>query len=117
SRLSLISSRINDPELTETVDHLHRLVGELQDIVLKLRMVPIENMFNRFPRMIRDLTKELNKQVELEMRGWETELDRTIMDEISDLMVHLIRNSLDHGLEPPEERRKLGKPETGKLVI
>lgn len=117
SRLSLISSRINDPELTETVDHLHRLVGELQDIVLKLRMVPIENMFNRFPRMIRDLTKELNKQVELEMRGWETELDRTIMDEISDLMVHLIRNSLDHGFEPPEVRRQLGKPETGRLVI
>jgi len=117
SRLSLISSRLNDPELGETVDHLHRLVGELQDVVLKLRMVPIENMFNRFPRMIRDLTRELNKQVELEMRGWETELDRTIMDEISDLMVHLIRNSLDHGIEPPEVRRQLGKPETGKLLI
>ncbi len=117
SRLSRISSRLNDPELVETVDHLHRLVGELQDVVLKLRMVPIENMFNRFPRMIRDLTRELNKQVELEMRGWETELDRTIMDEISDLMVHLIRNSLDHGFEPPDVRRELGKPETGKLVI
>lgn len=89
----------------------------MQDTILNMRMVPVERVFNRFPRMIRDLAKELGKQVNFEMSGEETELDRTVIDEIGDPLVHLLRNALDHGLEAPEVRRKNGKDATGHLTL
>ena len=94
-----------------------RISGDLQSIILNMRMVPVETVFNRFPRMVRQLTKELNKKIELSIFGAETELDRTVIDEIGDPLVHLLRNSLDHGIEAPEVRVKNGKPETGQVRL
>ena len=94
-----------------------RVSTDLQNIVLKLRMVPVESVFNRFPRMVRDLAKILDKKVNLIITGAETELDRTVIDEIGDPLVHLLRNSLDHGLEPPEDKTACGKPETGNIHL
>ncbi|WP_174881318.1 chemotaxis protein CheA, partial [Metabacillus niabensis] len=88
-----------------------------QNIILNMRMVPVETVFNRFPRMIRQLAKDLNKQINLEIIGAETELDRTVIDEIGDPLVHLLRNAIDHGIEMPEERLKKGKPEVGNVVL
>lgn len=116
-RLEQIARDLKSNELTETVEHMSRISGDLQNIILNMRMVPVEQVFNRFPRMIRGLAKELNKKVNLEIIGAETELDRTVIDEIGDPLVHLLRNSLDHGIETTEERRKLGKPEEGKITL
>ncbi len=98
-RLEQISSELNNHELNETVEHMSRISGDLQEIILTMRMMPVEQVFNRFPRMVRSLSKELGKQLKLEVIGAETELDRTIIDEIGDPLVHLIRNSIDHGIE------------------
>ncbi|WP_017797730.1 chemotaxis protein CheA [Oceanobacillus kimchii] len=117
SRLEVISETIDDIDLKETVEHMSRVSSDMQSLILAMRMVPIEQVFNRFPRMIRGLSKDLNKQISLEIIGADTELDRTVIDEIGDPLVHLIRNSVDHGIEIPEERRKHGKPEEGKLVL
>ncbi|MCM3745990.1 chemotaxis protein CheA [Paenibacillus pasadenensis] len=117
SRLEQLSSEIGRTELTETVEHLSRISADLQDIVLKLRMVPVDSVFNRFPRMIRDIAKSLDKKVELVITGADTELDRTVIDEIGDPLVHLLRNSLDHGLETTEGRLEAGKPETGTIWL
>jgi two-component system chemotaxis sensor kinase CheA len=116
-RLEQLSSEIGRSELSETVEHLSRISGDLQNIVLKLRMVPADSVFNRFPRMIRDLAKNLNKKVDLVIIGADTELDRTVIDEIGDPLVHLLRNSLDHGLETTEGRLEAGKPETGTIFL
>lgn len=116
-RLEQLASEIKSAELTETVEHMARISADLQNIVLKLRMVPVETVFNRFPRMVRDLAKSLNKKVDLVITGAETELDRTVIDEIGDPLVHLLRNSVDHGIEPPEKRREAGKPETGTVHL
>lgn len=116
-RLEQLASEIKRPELIEVVEHMSRVGGDLQDTILKMRMVPVEQVFNRFPRMIRDLAKDLNKRVKLEISGAETELDRTVIDEIGDPLVHLLRNALDHGLEKPEERRQKGKPDTGLVSL
>lgn len=116
-RLEDIASKFGNDELSDTVERITRISSELQSTILSLRMVPIEHVFNRFPRMVRNLSKELNKKVDFEIIGAETELDRTVIDEIGDPLVHLIRNSLDHGIELPEERRKKEKPETGKVVL
>ena len=116
-RLERIASEVQRPELTETIEHLSRIGGEMQDTLLNMRMVPVERVFNRFPRMLRDLAKELGKKVNFEMSGEETELDRTVIDEIGEPLVHLLRNALDHGLEAPEVRRKNGKDETGHLTL
>lgn len=116
-RLEQLAGEIRKPELTETVERMSRLTGDLQDIVLKLRMVPVESVFNRFPRMVRDLAKSLDKKVELVITGADTELDRTVIDEIGDPLVHLLRNSLDHGLETREGRIAAGKPETGTVHL
>ncbi|MEA1960043.1 MAG: chemotaxis protein CheA, partial [Bacillota bacterium] len=86
-------------------------------VVMKVRMVPIEQVFNRFPRMVRDLAKELNKEVNFQMEGKETELDRTVIDEIGDPLVHLLRNSIDHGLESSQERVAKGKASVGNLML
>lgn len=116
-RLESLAAEIDRPELTETVEHMARVSSDLQNIVLKLRMVPVESVFNRFPRMVRDLAKTLNKKVELIVTGAETELDRTVIDEIGDPLVHLLRNSLDHGIEPEQDRLRAGKPETGTIHL
>ena len=116
-RLEQIAADINHTELQETVEHMSRISGDLQNLILTMRMVPIEQVFNRFPRMIRGLAKELGKKVNLQIIGAETELDRTVIDEIGDPLVHLLRNALDHGLESVEERRRLGKPETGTVEL
>ncbi|GIQ68623.1 chemotaxis protein CheA [Xylanibacillus composti] len=116
-RLESLAEEIRRNELTETVEHMARVSSDLQNIVLKLRMVPVESVFNRFPRMIRDISKTLEKKVELEITGADTELDRTVIDEIGDPLVHLLRNSVDHGVELPNERVSNGKPETGTIHL
>jgi two-component system, chemotaxis family, sensor kinase CheA len=116
-RLEQLAREIGKSELQETVEHMSRISGDLQNIILTMRMVPVEQVFNRFPRMIRDLAKDLNKKVNLEIFGAETELDRTVIDEIGDPLVHLLRNSLDHGIESPAERKKAGKPEEGTIFL
>lgn len=104
-------------EFDEPLSQLGRISGDIQELVTKLRMVPVSFTFDRFPRLIRDLSKTLGKDVELVLEGQDTELDRTVIDEIGDPMVHLIRNSLDHGIERREDRRAIGKPEKGILKI
>ena len=116
-RLESISKEINNNELDETVEKMSRITGDLQNIILNMRMVPVETVFNRFPRMVRQLARDLNKKINLEIIGAETELDRTVIDEIGDPLVHLIRNSLDHGIESPEIRKANGKPEEGTVVL
>ncbi len=116
-RLEQIAKELENNELTDTVERMSRISGDLQSIILNMRMVPVETVFNRFPRMIRQLTKELNKKIELIIEGAETELDRTVIDEIGDPLLHLLRNSLDHGIESPEERVKKGKPEKGTVLL
>ncbi|MGG1633563.1 chemotaxis protein CheW [Paenibacillus sp. NRS-1760] len=116
-RLEQLSSEIKRSDLTETVEHMARVSSDLQSIVLKLRMVPVDSVFNRFPRMIRDLAKSLDKKIDLVITGADTELDRTVIDEIGDPLVHLLRNSVDHGIETVEERIAAGKPETGTIFL
>jgi two-component system chemotaxis sensor kinase CheA len=93
------------------------VTSELQMQVLKIRMIPVEKVFKKFPRIVRNLSRDLGKEVELQIIGEETELDRSVVDEIGDPLIHLIRNALDHGLELPEERVAAGKPRTGKVVL
>ncbi|SHN16432.1 chemotaxis protein CheA [Gracilibacillus kekensis] len=116
-RLEQISSSLKHAELQETVERMTRISGDLQNIILNMRMVPIEQVFNRFPRMVRQLSKDLGKKINLEIVGAETELDRTVIDEIGDPLVHLIRNALDHGVETPENRKANGKNEEGHLLL
>ncbi|MEH7440935.1 chemotaxis protein CheA [Bacillus sp. JJ1122] len=116
-RLEQISKELENTELTETVERMSRISGDLQNIILNMRMVQVETVFNRFPRMIRQLARDLNKKINLEIVGAETELDRTVIDEIGDPLVHLLRNSVDHGVESPEERRAKGKSEEGTVVL
>ena len=107
----------NNSNVSEQVEYLERITTNLHDAVMKVRMVPIERVFNRFPRLIRDLSRKLNKQMVLHMSGEETELDRTVIDEIGDPLVHLIRNAGDHGLETPDERVRKGKEPTGNVYL
>lgn len=116
-RLEQISSDLDNQELHETVERMSRITSDLQTIVLNMRMVPVETVFNRFPKMVRQLARDLNKKVNLEINGAETELDRTVIDEIGDPLVHLIRNALDHGIETPEERLANRKNEEGKILL
>ncbi|WP_400247251.1 chemotaxis protein CheW [Niallia sp. JL1B1071] len=116
-RLEQISSNLKDQELHETVERMSRVTGDLQNIILNMRMVPVETVFNRFPRMVRQLARDLNKKIDLQIVGAETELDRTVIDEIGDPLVHLIRNALDHGVETPEVRRANNKNEEGTVVL
>lgn len=101
----------------EQIEYLERVTTSLHQSVMKVRMVPIESVVNRFPRMIRDLSKKLGKKIELFMSGEETELDRTVIDEIGDPLMHLLRNSADHGLESNERRIAAGKPEVGSIFL
>lgn len=103
--------------INEQIEYLESVTTNLHESVMKVRMVPIESVVNKFPRMIRDLTKKLDKKMELYMSGEETELDRTVVDEIGDPLMHLLRNSADHGLESAEVRAQRGKPEVGSIWL
>jgi len=109
--------RENDAAVDSQIEYLENVTTSLHESVMKVRMVPIESVVNKFPRMIRDLSKKLNKKMELAMSGEETELDRTVVDEIGDPLMHLLRNSADHGLESAEVRRERGKPEAGSIFL
>lgn len=112
-----LASEAEVPGLSQAMQELTRSSHALQAMVMQIRMIPVEAVFLRFPRLVRDVSTKLGKQVELEIVGQETELDRTVVDALGDPMVHLIRNSLDHGLEPPDERVAAGKTPTGTLSI
>jgi len=104
-------------ELNQVVSSISLVTTDLQIAVMKTRMLPIGKVFNKFPRMVRDLSRELHKEIELVISGEETELDKSIVEEIGDPLVHIIRNSCDHGIEPPEERVKMGKPPKGTVQL
>jgi len=116
-----VSRNYNIPELEnkikESVENISRITDQLQSNIMAIRMLPIANAFSKFPRMIRDLSKKLNKKIKLEIKGEETEIDKNIIEALSDPLVHLIRNSADHGIEEPDERKKSGKPETGTIRL
>ncbi len=107
----------NDNSFNEQIEYLERVTTNLHESVMKVRMMPIESVVSKFPRLIRDLNKKLNKKMELFMTGEETELDRTVIDEIGDPLMHLLRNAADHGLESNEERVRVGKPEVGSIFL
>jgi two-component system chemotaxis sensor kinase CheA len=111
------TANINSPELQHAVQNLTRSSQSLQSMVMQVRMIPVDVVFMRFPRLVRDLSNKLEKDIELDLVGRETELDRTVVDSLGDPLVHLVRNSLDHGIEPPEVREAAGKPRTGTLTI
>jgi two-component system chemotaxis sensor kinase CheA len=117
--ISSSDSKAGDMDQTfrEQVEYLERITTSLHESVMKVRMVPIESTVNKFPRMIRDLSRKLNKPMELVMTGEETELDRTVVDQIGDPLQHLLRNSADHGIESPEVRKAAGKPEQGTIFL
>ncbi|WP_163498940.1 hybrid sensor histidine kinase/response regulator [Helicobacter suis] len=104
-------------ELNQVVSSISAVTTDLQLAVMKTRMQPIGKVFNKFPRMVRDLSRELGKSIELAIDGEETELDKSIVEEIGDPLIHIIRNSCDHGIEKPEDRKMLGKPETGRVEL
>lgn len=110
-------SKTSMQSFNEQIEYLERITTNLHESVMKVRMVPIESVVNRFPRMIRDLSKKLGKEMELIMTGEDTELDRTVIDEIGDPLMHMLRNSADHGLEPTIDRLKLGKPQVGTIQL
>jgi two-component system chemotaxis sensor kinase CheA len=104
-------------KVSETTEKIHFITNEIQSSVLKTRMVPIERLFRKYPRMIRDMARDLNKNVELIISGGETELDKTVIDQLGDPLVHLLRNSMDHGIEIPDIREKVGKKKTGTIRL
>ncbi|WP_056934007.1 chemotaxis protein CheW [Thermococcus barophilus] len=116
-RLEQIAERLGDRELSETLSTLSRLLTELQDEIMEMRLTPVAEVFNKFPRMVRELARKMGKEVELIIEGADIEVDRTILDKLGDVLVHLLRNAVDHGIEPPEEREKLGKPRTGRVEL
>ena len=116
-RLEQIGQTHRMSDLMETLEQMDRVTGDLQNIVMKVRMVPVSAVFNRFPRMVRDVSKELGKEINLTIEGEETELDRTVIDEIGDPIMHLLRNSLDHGVESPDKREAKGKPRVGEVGL
>lgn len=115
--VSGISKEHSDQSFNEQIEYLERITTSLHESVMKVRMVPIESVVNRFPRMIRDLSKKLNKEMELIMTGEDTELDRTVIDEIGDPLMHMLRNAADHGLEATIDRLKIGKPQVGTIRL
>jgi len=112
-----ISHQHKIPELEEATGILDKSITSLQDEVMRMRMVKIERVFNKFPRMVRDLSKKFGKEINFEIEGQDTELDRTILDEISDPLVHLVRNSVDHGIEESQDREKAGKSQAGRIKL
>ncbi|MGE5628640.1 MAG: chemotaxis protein CheW [Solirubrobacterales bacterium] len=117
TRLEQISTTYKLAELNETLEQVARTTSDLQDLVMKIRMLPLDTVFNRFPRMVRDLSVELGKEMELIIKGQDTELDRTVIDEIGEPLIHIIRNAADHGIESPEVRKASGKSHIGKIKL
>jgi two-component system chemotaxis sensor kinase CheA len=116
-RLVQLAGATGDSALEEAVSQASRLVGDLQDEIMLSRMVPVGHVFGRFPRLVRDAANALGKQIEFTIEGGSIELDRSMLDEIGDPVVHLLRNAIDHGIEAPEARRAAGKPEAGRLTL
>ncbi len=116
-RLFEVASRFPDPELKNILEQFNRLTDDLQTEVMQARLVPVAHIFDRFPRLVRDLAKKQQKQIRFEVIGGNIELDRTILDEIGDPLIHILRNAIDHGIESLSERRKNGKPEEGSIVL
>lgn len=114
---NLLAHKLADEKLLESMSSMGRLVEEIRDSALNLRMVPIGETFTRFQRVVRDVSKELGKNIQLEINGADTELDKTVVERIGDPLMHLVRNSMDHGIESAEERRAAGKPEQGILKL
>lgn len=117
TRLEQIVVSQKSPELNETLEQVGRTTSDLQDLVMKIRMLPLDTVFNRFPRMIRDISVELNKEINFVIEGAETELDRTVIDEIGEPLIHLLRNAADHGVESKEERIAKGKNPVGTVKL
>jgi len=117
SRLAVLAAESTDPALVEISDRVSRLVGGIQAEVLAARMTPVGEVFERFPRLVRDLARDLGKRIRFDGEGEEIELDRSILDEIGEPLLHLIRNAADHGIEPPEVRAAAGKPEEGRILL
>jgi two-component system chemotaxis sensor kinase CheA len=116
-RLVQLTGALDDPALAETVAQTSRLVADLQDEIMTSRMVPVWQVFDRFPRLVRDAARSVGKPVEFKIEGKEVELDRSMLDEVGDPIVHLLRNAIDHGIETPDQRRSEGKPEAGRLTL
>ncbi len=116
-RLHQLSTTINDAALTDAVAQTSRLVADLQDEIMTSRMVPVWQVFDRFPRLVRDAARSVGKQVEFVIEGKDVELDRSMLDEVGDPIVHLLRNAIDHGIETPDTRRAQGKPPGGRLTL
>jgi len=117
TRLEQIVLNYKSPELSETLEQVGRTTTDLQDLVMKIRMLPLDTVFNRFPRMIRDISVELNKEINFVIEGAHTELDRTVIDEIGEPLIHLLRNAADHGVEPQEVRIAQGKSPVGTVKL
>ncbi len=117
NRLSLLKVSMADEELSNVIGNLDVVTSDLQLAVMKTRMQPIKKVFGRFPRVVRDLARNLKKEVDLEMHGEDTDLDKNLVEALADPMVHLVRNAVDHGIETPEEREAAGKPRRGKVVL
>jgi two-component system, chemotaxis family, sensor kinase CheA len=116
-RLLQIATGMDDPALSDSVTQASRLIGDLRDEIMTSRMVPVWQVFDRFPRLVRDASRSLGKRIEFTIEGKEIELDRSMLDEIGDPIVHLLRNAIDHGIESPEDRTAAGKPAAGKLRL
>jgi len=116
-RFNALAADRRDPEIDDLATHVSRLSADLQDQIIQARMTPVWQVFDRFPRLVRDSARELGKQVSFRVEGKEIELDRTILDELGDPLVHLLRNAVDHGIETPAERRKAGKNPEGEIVL
>jgi len=116
-RLAQLAAATGDAELLDTVGQASRLVGELQEEIITSRLVPVWQVFDRFPRLVRDAARSLGKQVEFRVEGKDIELDRSLLDEIGDPLVHLLRNAIDHGIEAPDARAAAGKPPAGRLTL
>lgn len=117
NRLATLRAKMSDEQVAKAVSNLDIVTADLQAAVMKTRMQPIKKVFGRFPRVVRDLARSLNKEIELELRGEETDLDKNLVEALADPLVHLVRNAVDHGIESPEERVAAGKSRTGHVVL
>ncbi len=116
-RLQQLAYKIQNEDLINALQNTSKIITNIQDEVMKIRMVPVGQVFDRYPRYVRDLSKKLNKKVDFEIKGRNIELDRSLLNALADPLLHLLRNSLDHGVEAPEERKSKGKNETGKIIL
>ena len=116
-RIKQIAEDIQNKDLRHFLKNNDRLIGEIQDYILRMRMVPIDHIFKRFPRMVRDMAKEMDKNIDFQMIGNDIEIDRSLLDDVSDAVMHLLRNSIDHGIETRKERQRIKKNRNGNLVL